>query len=122
MNKITTVEKMEILEMLSDVSNIYKAKIVIISELANKFYGIPIDTLEKFSKFEEVESQKMQAIENNEDYKEIISEFLEQRKTPYGILEYLSKNVKIDAKTKKELKKSFSELTKVLNDYVKVTK
>lgn len=122
MNKITTVEKMEILEMLSDVSNIYKAKIVIISELANKFYGIPIDTLEKFSKFEEVESQKMQAIENNEDYKEIISEFLEQRKTPYGILEYLSKNVKIDAKTKKELKKSFSELTKVLNDYVKVAK
>lgn len=122
MNKITTVEKMEILEMLSDVSNIYKAKIVIISELANKFYGISIDTIDKFSKFEEIESQKMKEIEHNEDYKEIISEFVAQRKTPYGILEYLSKNVKIDAKTKKELKKSFSELTKVLNDYVKVTK
>ena len=122
MNKITMVEKMEILEMLSDVSNIYKAKIVIISELANKFYGISIDTIEKFSKFEEVESQKMQAIESNDDYKEIISEFLEQRKTPYGIIEYLSKNVKIDAKTKKELKKNFSELQKVLTDYVKVAK
>lgn len=122
MNKITMVEKMEILEMLSDVSNIYKAKIVIISELANKFYGISIDTIEKFSKFEEVESQKMQAIESNDDYKEIISEFLEQRKTPYGILEYLSKNVKIDAKTKKELKKNFSELQKILIDYVKVAK
>lgn len=122
MNKITTVEKMEILEMLSDVSNIYKAKIVIISELANKFYGISIDTIDKFSKFEEIESQKMKEIEHNEDYKEIMSEFVSQRKTPYGILEYLSKNVKIDAKTKKELKKSFSELTKVLNDYVKVTK
>lgn len=122
MNKITMVEKMEILEMLSDVSNIYKAKIVIISELANKFYDISIDTIEKFSKFEEVESQKMQAIENNDDYKEIISEFLEQRKTPYGIIEYLSKNVKIDAKTKKELKKNFSELQKVLTDYVKVAK
>lgn len=122
MNKITMVEKMEILEMLSDVSNIYKAKIVIISELANKFYGISIDTIEKFSKFEEVENQKMQAIESNDDYKEIISEFLEQRKTPYGIIEYLSKNVKIDAKTKKELKKNFSELQKVLTDYVKVAK
>lgn len=122
MNRITTVEKMEILEMLSDVSNIYKAKIVIVSELANKFYGISIDTLDKFSKFEEIEYQKMKEIEHNEDYKEIIAEFVAQRETPYGILEYLSKNVKIDTKTKKELKKSFSELTKILNDYVKTTK
>lgn len=113
---LTTVEKMEILEMLSDVTNVYKAKIIVLSELANREYNIELDTMDKVSEFEKTENEKFENIILSDEFNEIIAEYKEMIKTPYNMMKYVSEQFKLRATDKKELEKLFKKFKKELSN------
>ena len=120
--KLTYVEKMEILEMLSDVTNVYKAKIIVLAELVNREYDISLDTMDKISEFEKIEQDKFENIVLSDEFNEIISEYKEMIKTPYNIINYVSDKIKLKAKDKKELEKIYKKFQKDLTNIIQNTK
>lgn len=119
---LTYVEKMEILEMLSDVTNVYKAKIIILAELVNREYNISLDTMDKVAEFEKIEQDKFENIVLSNEFNEIISEYKEMIKTPYNVINYVASKIKLKAKDKKELEKFYKKLQKDLTNIIQNTK
>lgn len=113
---LTYVEKMEILEMLSDVTNVYKAKIIVLSELANREYNVELDTMEKVSEFEKTDAEKFENIILSDEFNEIIAEYKEMVKTPYNMIKYVADQFKLKATDKKELENLFKKFKKELSN------
>lgn len=119
---LTYVEKMEILEMLSDVTNVYKAKIIVLAELVNREYNISLDTMDKVAEFEKIEQDKFENIILSDEFNEIISEYKEMIKTPYSMINYVASKIKLRAKDKKELEIFYKKLQKDLTNIIQNTK
>lgn len=119
---LTYVEKMEILEMLSDVTNVYKAKIIVLAELVNREYNISLDTMDKVAEFEKIEQDKFENIVLSDEFNEIISEYKEMIKTPYSMINYVASKIKLKAKDKKELETFYKKLQKDLTNIIQNTK
>lgn len=119
---LTYVEKMEILEMLSDVTNVYKAKIIVLAELVNREYNISLDTMDKVAEFEKIEQDKFENIVLSDEFNEIISEYKEMVKTPYSMINYVASKIKLRAKDKKELETFYKKLQKDLTNIIQNTK
>lgn len=119
---LTYVEKMEILEMLSDVTNVYKAKIIVLAELVNREYNISLDTMDKVAEFEKIEQDKFENIVLSDEFNEIISEYKEMIKTPYSMINYVASKIKLRAKDKKELETFYKKLQKDLTNIIQNTK
>ena len=119
---LTYVEKMEILEMLSDVTNVYKAKIIVLAELVNREYNISLDTMDKVAEFEKIEQDKFENIVLSDEFNEIISEYKEMIKTPYSMINYVASKIKLKAKDKKELETFYKKLQKDLTNIIQSTK
>lgn len=119
---LTYVEKMEILEMLSDVTNVYKAKIIVLAELVNREYNISLDTMDKVAEFEKIEQDKFENIVLSDEFNEIISEYKEMIKTPYSIVNYVASKIKLRATDKKELEKFYKKLQKDLTNIIQNAK
>lgn len=119
---LTYVEKMEILEMLSDVTNVYKAKIIVLAELVNREYNISLDTMDKVAEFEKIEQDKFENIILSDEFNEIISEYKEMIKTPYSMINYVAGKIKLKAKDKKELETFYKKLQKDLTNIIQNTK
>ena len=119
---LTYVEKMEILEMLSDVTNVYKAKIIVLAELVNREYNISLDTMDKVAEFEKIEQDKFENIVLSDEFNEIISEYKEMIKTPYSMINYVASKIKLKAKDKKELETFYKKLQKDLTNIIQSAK
>lgn len=119
---LTYVEKMEILEMLSDVTNVYKAKIIVLAELVNREYNISLDTMDKVAEFEKIEQDKFENIVLSDEFNEIISEYKEMIKTPYSMINYVASKIKLRATDKKELEKFYKKLQKDLTNIIQNAK
>lgn len=119
---LTYVEKMEILEMLSDVTNVYKAKIIILAELVNREYNISLDTMDKVAEFEKIEQDKFENIVLSDEFNEIISEYKEMIKTPYNMINFVASKIKLRAKDKKELETFYKKLQKDLTNIIQSAK
>lgn len=119
---LTYVEKMEILEMLSDVTNVYKAKIIVLAELVNREYNISLDTMDKVAEFEKIEQDKFENIVLSDEFNEIISEYKEMIKTPYSVINYAASKIKLRATDKKELEKFYKKLQKDLTNIIQSAK
>lgn len=119
---LTYVEKMEILEMLSDVTNVYKAKIIVLAELVNREYNISLDTMDKVAEFEKIEQDKFENIVLSDEFNEIISEYKEMIKTPYSMINYVASKIKLRTKDKKELETFYKKLQKDLTNIIQNTK